>query len=71
MSALIALLNEESRQDAWQTYMANIGRMIIGGMSGGKATYPWWGDIAGGKPKAERSGQEIFDEIIAHVRGKG
>lgn len=70
--AFVSLIEEDIEADGWRMYMANMSRLIIAGMSSNKSKAPWWSDIVRGKPsEPEKTGKQVFDDIIRKAMNRG
>lgn len=59
-------------REGWQMYMADMSYSLVMGMSMGKATIPRWADIVIGKgAEPEKTGAEIFADIIENALNRG
>lgn len=72
MAAIASLLEEDQKQEMWQTYVADMSCRMVHAWSK-KCKIPYYSEIVGkAKParKDSRTGQEIVDNIIKKRRMK-
>lgn len=69
MDALAAIVEEDERQQGWQTYVADVGCMLVKLWSK-KSKLPFYSETV--KPKTaktdSRSKQEIVDDMVSRRR---
>ena len=71
--ALIAVINEDTRDDIWRNYMASVAYSIgkiASGFAGAEYPLPTYHELLNNKEdqKDERSGEQIVSDLIARLR---
>lgn len=74
--ALIAAINERTRDDIWRNYMASVAYSIgkiASGLGGGEYPLPTYYELLHKDTKAvdDRSGEEIVSDLVARLGKEG